>query len=147
MKLKNGRPPRMDLYGHNPFSARKPSLAKPPLGTGFADYSDLDTLSHWVDRFLCNRPGRLKHLRIFVSEFFIPTDHFNFEFNFYVDRRTQASWLAAALHIARTWGRIYTMAWFSLYDDPPNARHNEVAHGLIDQEGVRKPAFYAYRDG
>src|SRR5215218_7609125 len=32
MRLPGGRRPRMDLYGHNPFSARPPALRKPPLG-------------------------------------------------------------------------------------------------------------------
>ena len=30
LRLPNGLPPRMDLYGHNPFSARAPNLANPP---------------------------------------------------------------------------------------------------------------------
>ena len=35
-----------------------------------------------------------KRPKLFLSEFFVPTDHFNHEFNFYVSRRTQANWLA-----------------------------------------------------
>ncbi|MDQ3996748.1 MAG: hypothetical protein M3303_06985, partial [Gemmatimonadota bacterium] len=147
LRLPNGLPPRMDLYGHNPFSARKPDLRKPPLGRGFADFSDLDTLARWTDRYLSRGPGRRRHLRIFVSEFFIPTDHHNFEFNFYVDRGTQANWLAAALRITRHSRRIYTLGWFTLYDDPPNAKRDQVARGLIDTEGRRKPAYYAYQRG
>jgi hypothetical protein len=30
MRLPNGRRPRMDLYGHNPFTARSPNLRKQP---------------------------------------------------------------------------------------------------------------------
>jgi hypothetical protein len=147
LKLPNGLPPRMDLYGHNPFSARKPDLHKPPLGRGFADLSDIDTLAHWCDRFLSRGPHRKKHLRIFVPEFFVPTDHPNYEFNFYVDRSTQASWLTAALRIARTYKRIYSLGWFTLYDDPPSPHNDEVARGLMDQFGNRKPAYDAYKNG
>jgi hypothetical protein len=147
MRLPNGLPPRMDLYGHNPFSGRKPDLRKPPLRTGFADFSDLDTLARWTDRFLSRGPGRRRHLRLFLSEFLLPTDHENHEFNFWVDRRTQANWLAAALRITRRWKRIYTLGWFSLYDDPPRPDRREVRRGLIEVGGKRKPAYYAYRRG
>src|SRR5436190_14930436 len=30
MRLPNGKPPRLDLYGHNPFSIRAPNVANPP---------------------------------------------------------------------------------------------------------------------
>ena len=52
LRLPGGRPPRMDLYGHNPFSARRPVLSQDPLGRGFADFGDLDTLAGWLDRDL-----------------------------------------------------------------------------------------------
>jgi hypothetical protein len=144
MRLPDGRRPRMDLYGHNPFTARRPNLAKPPLGHGFADFSDLDTLAGWLDRYFRHRR---QPLRIFLSEFLIPSDHPNYEFDFYVDRRTQAEWLTAALRIARSWKRIFTLGWFSLYDDPPNARGDQVNRGLLDYRGRRKPAYFAYRRG
>ena len=145
LRLPNGRPPRMDLYGHNPFSARRPDLRRRPLGHGFADFSDLDTLAGWVDRYL-RRPRRGR-MKLFLSEFFIPTDHFNEEFNFYVSRRTAASWLGSALRITRRWSRIYTLGWFSLYDDPPRADRMEVNRGLLDYKGARKPAYSVYRSG
>ena len=141
MRLPNGRPPRMDLYGHNPFTARRPDLRKRPLGRGFADFSDLDTLAGWLDRY--QRRGRRK--RLFLSEFTLPTDHANLEFNFWVSRRTQASWLGAGLRITKRWPRIYTLGWHTLYDDPPNAAGNETRRGLIDHQGRRKPAYYVYR--
>lgn len=146
MKLRNGRPPRMDLYGHNPFTARGPDLRKPPLGFGFADFSDLDTLARWVDRYLA-RPRGKRRLRFFLSEFFLPTDHPNHEFNFYVSRRTAANWLASALRISRGWSRIYTLGWLGLYDDPRTPAGDEVNRGLIDQDGRRKPAYFVYRRG
>jgi hypothetical protein len=144
LRLPNGRPPRMDMYGHNPFTGRRPDLRKPPLGYGFADFSDLDTLAGWIDRYLGRRRSPL---RLFLAEFLIPTDHPNYEFDFYVTRRTQADWVAAALRITRRWSRIYTLGWYSLYDDPPNSAGNQVNRGLIDARGRRKPAYFAFRRG
>jgi hypothetical protein len=146
MRLTDGKPPRMDLYGHNPFSARRPALSDGPLGFGFADFSDLDTLAGWIDRYLA-RSGRNRSLRLFLSEFFLPTDHANHEFNFYVSRRIQASWLGSALRIARRWSRIYTLGWFSLYDDAGNPKGDEVHRGLIDADGRQKPAYRVYQAG
>ena len=58
LRLPNGKPPRMDLYGHNPFTARRTEASSsPPLGRGYADFSDLDQLDRWVDRNL-RRRGR-----------------------------------------------------------------------------------------
>jgi hypothetical protein len=144
MKLPNGKPPRLDLYGHNPFTRRRPSLKKGPLPDGFADFSDLDTLSRWIDRAYRVRRRRPK---LFLSEFFLPTDHHNHEFNFYVSRRTQASWLKSALRITRRWSRIYTLGWYSLYDDPPRPGGDEVNRGLIDIDGRKKQSYYAYKNG
>jgi hypothetical protein len=150
MRLPSGRPPRMDMYGHNPFTARRPALRKPHLGDGYADFSDLDTLVHWVDRHLGRRPGGGR-LKLFLSEFTIPTDHPNYEFNFYVGRNTAASWLRSALRITRRWPRIYTLGWISLYDEKPNGRngtHGDEPHrGLLDWTGAKKPAYFAYRRG
>lgn len=144
MKLPNGRPPRLDMYGHNPFTARRPALKKGPLPDGFADFSDLDTLVRWIDR--AYRPLR-KRPKLFLSEFFVPTDHPNHEFNFYVSRKTQANWLTAALRIVRRWPRIYTFGWFELYDEAPRPGGDEVNRGLIDIEGRKKRSYYAYKNG
>lgn len=143
LRLPNGRPPRLDLYGHNPFSYRRPELDQAPLGYGFADFADLDLLARWVDRYL----GRGRHPRLFLSEYFLPTDHRNHEFNFYVTRETQARFLRQALQITRDWSRIYTFGWFGLYDDPPRRDGLEVARGLLERDGDRKPAYAAFRDG
>jgi hypothetical protein len=146
MRLPNGKPPRMDLYGHNPFSARRPDLHKRPLGQGYADFSDLDTLSRLVDSRLA-RPRHRRYLKLFLSEFTLPTDHANYEFNFWVSRQTQADWLGAALRITRRWSRIYSLGYLGLYDDPPRPDHREVNRGLIDASGHRKPAYATYRHG
>jgi hypothetical protein len=145
MRLPGGKPPRLDLYGHNPFTGRKPNLHSPHLPFGFADFCDLERLARWVDRYL-GRP-RHRRLRLFLSEYELPTDHRNREFNFWLDRRTAADWLTAALRITRRWWRIYTLGWMGLYDDPPLPTHDEVNRGLLDIHGRRKAAYQAYKRG
>jgi hypothetical protein len=147
LRLPSGRPPRMDLYGHNPFTARQPVLSKPPLGRGFADFGDLDTLVRWIDRNLAGaQPGGGK-LRLFLSEISFPTDHPNFEFNFFLSRPTQASWITDALRVTRRWHRIATFGYLGLYDDPLRSDGQQVERGLLERDGTRKPAYAAFRRG
>jgi hypothetical protein len=149
MRLPNGRPPRMDMYGHNPFTTRRPALWRSYVGYGFADYSDLDTLAGWVDHYLGRR--RKGPIKLFISEFTVPSDHANDTFNFWVSRRTQASWLGAALRIANRWRRIYAVGWFTLYDEPPRGpggtAGREVNWGLLDWRGWQKPSYRAFKGG
>jgi hypothetical protein len=146
LRLPNGKPPRMDLYGHNPFSARLPRLKGPSMGHGFADFNDLDVLARWVDRYLAHPRGK-RRINFFLSELFWPTDHPNNEFNFWVTRKTAALYLTNALRITRRWSRIYTLGWYALYDDPPNAKGDEVNRGLLTFRGRKKPAYRAYKRG
>jgi hypothetical protein len=145
-RLPDGKPPRMDLYGHNPFTARTPHFGDPPLGHGFADFSDLPVLARWIDRYL-GRAGRNHKLKLFLAEFSAPTDHANYEFNFHVTRATQAKWTKAAYRLADHWSRIYALGWFSLYDDAPRPDGLQVNRGLLTATGERKPAYFAYRSG
>ena len=135
----------MDLYGHNPFTARLPDLREGPLSYGTADFSDLDTLAGWLDRYgYRNSHGR--RLRLFLSELTIPTDHASFEFNFWVSPRTQAQWLEAALRIARRWERIYTLGYLGLYDDAATARRargQSRADQAVGQEETAIPCLSA----
>lgn len=146
LRLPNGKPPHMDMYGHNPFSARRPLPHRRRLGHGFADFSDLDVLARWVDRYL-GRPRGRRRMKLFLSELFWPTDHRNHEFNYWVTRRTAARWLSDALRTTRRWSRIYTLGWFSLYDDPRRPRGDEVNRGLLTRKGRKKPAYRAYKRG
>jgi hypothetical protein len=145
MRLPNGKPPRMDLYGHNPFSARSPRLSRSEIGNS-VDFSDLDVLARWIDRNL-TRPRLHRRLRMFLSEFSVPTGHANFEFNFYVTQRTQARWIRSALRITRRWSRIYTFGYLGLYDDALRSDNSQVERGLIERSGRRKPAFTAFKKG
>ena len=148
LRLPNGRVPRMDLWGHNPFSLRRPNLSNPPLRDGFSDFSDLDNFARTLD--LNMRRARVKkqrRLKIFISEFVLPTDHPNLEFNFYLDRRTQARWISDALRITRSFSRIYTFGYLGLYDPPVRPDGDQTEWGLIERDGTRKPSYDAFKNG
>jgi len=147
LRLPSGRSPRMDLYGHNPFSARPPLLVNDPLGSGYADFGDLDTLMMWLDRYLRGARPDGHRLKLFLSEYSLPTDQENFEFNFWVSRQIQATWIADALRETRRTRRIATFGYLGLYDDPVRPDGRQVERGLIERDGTRKPAYFAFRDG
>jgi hypothetical protein len=146
MRLPGGKPPRMDLYGHNAYSPRLPKLSRDPAASGTADLSDLDTLCGWLDRYL-GRDGRNRKLKVFVSEYSLPTDHASSILPFWGSRRDQARFLAAALKLTRTFPRLYTLGWFSLKDQRPRPSHLETDWGLLDSSGSPKPSYYVYRNG
>ena len=143
MELPNGRPPRMDLYGHNPFSFRRPDLSNPPSTQGLVDFSDLGRFDRQIQRYL-GRP-RHKNIRLFLSEFTIPTGP-DSEFNFHVTRKTQSKWITSAFKVARKL-EVDTLGWIHLRDDPPVAGHTSVQGGLLTHDGKRKPGFYAFMRG
>jgi hypothetical protein len=145
LKLPNGHRPRMDLYGHNPFTGRRPRT-NAPQDHYVVDISDLGTFTRFLDRSGLRGTGGRK-LKLFLSEFFWPTDHANNEFAFHLTRKLQASWLSDALRIVRHSSRIYTLGWFSLYDDPPRSDGLSVNRGLMTFKGKRKPSYTAFRSG
>lgn len=148
LKLPNGRPPRMDLYGHNPFSYRGPSLFKPPSGPETVDFSDIGRFSKVVDTYLGKPRG--KKIKIFMSEFTVPTDKPDAEFNFYVTRPLQARWIRNGFRIAhRLSDRIYGLGWIHLYDDPPDpaGKIAVVQGGLMTYDGQKKPGYFAFKNG
>ena len=141
LRLPNGRPPRMDLYGHNPFSYRDPNLSNPPSPGGAFDFSDLRRLSRLVDRYLA-RPGHV--IKLFLSEWTIPTSRFDNEFNFYVTAKVQARWITDAWRIVRSSPFIYALGWIHLQDDPPG---HGSSGGLLDYRGHPKPGYFAFKNG
>jgi hypothetical protein len=145
MRLPNGKPPHMDLYGHNPYSPRKPDLSKTPKAYGTADFSDLDTLGHWIDRYLGRKPNG-KKIRIFVAEYNLCTDHANHLFYWWGNKQDQAAYARAALRITRSFHRIYTMGWFRLDDEAPRSDGQEANFGLLTYGGATKPAYFAYKN-
>jgi hypothetical protein len=139
MRLPNGKPPRLDLYGHNPFSFRVPNLANPASPNQNVDFSDLARLAKLVDRNLGRKGNR--HPRLFLSEWTIPT-FVDQEFNFFATPAVQAQWITDGLAIARRWSRIYAVGWIHLYDDPP-----VTGGGLLMADGTKKPGYYAWKGG
>lgn len=144
MKLPNGKPPRMDLYGHNPFSFREPDLRKPATPRGQIDFSDLGRFDKLIQRVL-GRP-RHKHIPLYLSEFAIPTEQQDLELNFHVTLGTQAKWITSAFKVARQVGAD-TLGWIRLRDDPPVVGGVVSQGGLMKYDGTPKPGFYAFMRG
>jgi hypothetical protein len=139
MRLPDGRPPRLDMYGHNPFSVRAPDLSNPPSPDEQIDFSDLGRLEGLVDRNL-GRPGN-RHPKLFLSEWTIPTSA-DVTFNYYVEPRIQALWITDGLRVANQLPGVYAVGWIPLYDDPPVS-----GGGLIEADGAKKPGFFAWENG
>ena len=147
-RLPNGKPPPLDWWGHNPFSPRFPNLSKPEYRgyEGSRDFSDLDLLHRDLGRAYRGEYRRFRRRppRIWLSEFTIPAERATYEFPWWTTRRGQAQWLSAAYRIARRTPWIAGLGWIGLLDDPlgtPRGRTN----GLMTYEGLKKPAYHAYR--
>jgi hypothetical protein len=138
LRLPDGKSPRLDMYGHNPFSFVAPNLSNPPFGQQ-VDFSSLGRLSKLVDRYL-GRPGN-PDPKLFISEWTVPTK-IDLEFNFYVEPLVQARWITDALRIAGSLPSIYAVGWIHLYDEPPTSYG-----GLLETDGAQKPGYAAWKAG
>jgi hypothetical protein len=140
MRLPDGRPPRLDWWGHNPFSVRFPNLRKRPYYEGLRDMSDIDTFIREIRRVY---RGNARAPRLWLGEFAVSSDRRNAAFDFFVSRRAQARWLRAAYRIADRNGYVAGLGWFGLLD----GEDTQFGHttGLMTRTGKRKPAFAAYR--
>ena len=133
--LPNGKPPRLDWFGHNPFSTRRPNMHDRPLRSYARDFNDSDTFyeeirSHWKPRHMAPR--------LWLSEYCVPSDKRTRSFNVHVSPKTQASWLSAAFRIAHTRPWIAGLGWYNLQDD-----YNYC--GLLNAKGKKKPSYRAYK--
>jgi hypothetical protein len=135
LRLADGKPPRMDMYAHNPFSYAAPGFSPTHSPYGEVQFKDLRELAGWVDRYL--RPG----MPLFLSEWTIPTRP-DEQFPWWVQPQTAAAWVTAALRECRAWHRIYALGWVNLYDQPP-----VTFGGLLTAPGTLKPDFYAFARG
>jgi hypothetical protein len=137
MRRTGGARPRMNEYGHNPFSRRCPDLALGPnfLQNGSRDISDADTLKSDVAAAFGSKP-------LWLSEYTVSSDRANRAFTTFVTRASQADWLTRSLRIAGAVGGVSGFGWFNLQDE--NAP-NGLTSGLLDTAGNPKPAFTAYR--
>lgn len=139
MRLPDGRPPRMDYYGHNPYSVRYPNLAKKPFSPLVCDIDDIDTL-HAQLAGIYRRYGHVP--KLWLAEFGI-SDSANPSFDYYVSRAVQARWVSAAYKLANSVSYVAALGWFELLDEPPTS-HGRLSEGLMTASGAPKPAFYAY---
>jgi hypothetical protein len=139
MRLPDGKPPRLDMYGHNPFTAREPNLSDPPTPEQSIGFSDLGRLATLVDRYF-GRPSN-PHPKLFLSEWTIPTEP-DEEFTYFASQEVQARWITAGLRIAQSLPSIYAVGWIHLYDEPPTSYG-----GLIETDGAKKPGYAAWKAG
>jgi hypothetical protein len=140
MRLPDGAPPRMDCWGHNPYSTRYPNLSLPPFAPRIRDISDMDTLHGELVRAY---RGHGSVPKLWLSEFGISSDRPNRAFNFYVSRAVQAQWVSAAFRLADSVPYVAGLGWYDMVDEPASIAGN-VTEGLMTAEGTPKPAFYAY---
>jgi hypothetical protein len=144
MKLPSGARPRMDLFGMNPYSERRPRLVEPQQGSR-VDINDLDWLLRRLDQLY---PG--KRLRVFIGEFGWQTEHGNDQWFWFVPMKQQAEDLTAAYRLAARVGRIDTLCWFQLHDAPVSKDASGLfftnwTGGLRKANGEPKPSQAAFR--
>jgi hypothetical protein len=134
-----GTRPRLDEYGHNPFTRRCPDLSQGPdyLATGARDISDVDTLVGEV------RTAFGAETDLWLSEFTISSDRANRALDFFVNRAQQADWLRKAYALAGSVDYVSGLGWFNLHDEPLSV-FNGLTTGLMTYLGEHKPAWDAY---
>lgn len=141
LRLPNGRPPRMDMYSHNPFGYWEPTFSPPANETqydyqnGEVQFIDLPWLASWLDRNLHHK------VPILVSEWTLPTSE-DREFPYHFSTQTAVRYIRDAFRISRRWHRIHGVGWINLYDTPGYAYG-----GLIQANGRKKPLFWAFAHG
>jgi hypothetical protein len=143
MRLPNGKPPRLDWYGHNPFTvpSRFPKLREKPYYKGLRDLNDIDTLHREVKRAYRGRRAP----KLWLSEFTMPSDRRTRAYEYFVSRKRQAQWITAAFRMVNRTDYVAGLGWFDLQDEDP-ADPAGLTTGLITHTGEHKPAFSAYRN-
>ena len=141
MVLPNGRRPRMDMFGINPYTERPLDMSLPHMPHR-VDFNDLDWLIRQLDRYYPR-----KRLQLFIEEFGWNTEHEATGWLFVVSRKEQAARLTRAYRIAARLPRINTMCWFQLYDSPPYRSEGKWLNwttGLRTAQGAMKPSRAAF---
>ena len=131
MRLADGRPPRLDMYGHNPFSVRAPKLNNPLSPFQQYDFSDVARLAELVDRNLGTPANSAPPL--FFTEWTIPTAP-DREFNYYVDPRLHP---AAALwgHHPQVGSDLWCGSWKIFWPDGRPLPHDECPMAVTLKTG------------
>lgn len=148
MRLPNGKPPRLDLYSHNPFFGREPNLANKPLSNNRMDISSLPLLEKLVVDNLGLAYGK-RMVPLFLSEICIPTHAGDMEFHGFVSPALQAIWIKKAWNIVSRQtilggkNYVYSLGWIHL-SDSRTPKIGSSYCGLLDLNGKPKPGFQAW---
>jgi len=142
LRLPSGKRPRLDWWGHNPFSRRYPDGRRETYKRYGRDINDMDVFAREVRSAYRSRGIRP---RLWLSEFTIQSGHGSSTFNFYVSQKAQAEWIKAAFGLANRQSSIAGLGWIKLNDDAPQSDRLERNWGLLTWRGAKKPAYYAYR--
>jgi hypothetical protein len=152
-KGKKARPPRMDLWGHNPFEGRLPNIKKKPIGK-FRGLSDVDTLYREIQRAYGLRTRgkgknarvsrKVKVPRLWLSEWTVLSEQSpNLFGGFHVTPAEQAAYITAGYRMVQKLKYVKALGWYRLDDEPSNGQTG-AAWGLLTADGARKPSFDAY---
>jgi hypothetical protein len=154
-KGKKARPPRMDLWGHNPFDGRFPNIKNKPIGK-FRGLNDVDTLYREIQRAYglrgkakgkrarVSKKRKVKVPRLWLSEWTVLSEASpNLFGGFHVAPAQQAAYITAAYRMVRKLKYVKNLGWYQLEDEPSNG-HVGAAWGLMTPNGARKPSFDAY---
>jgi hypothetical protein len=141
LRLPNGAPPRMDYFGHNPYSTRYPNLSEQPYDPQVRDINDIDTLHSELAKAY---RGHGSTPELWLSEFGISNSP-NRAFDYYVSPSVQAHWVTAAFKLVDSVPYVVGLGWYELLDEPPSAE-GSITEGLMTAAAVPKPSFRAYAE-
>ena len=133
MKLPGGKRPRMDMWGHNPWGFKKPSLKGKPSPYGTVTFNDLRRLVRRLDKVF-----RGRRLKLYLAEWGVPTGFKDQDLGYKLSPKAGRQWINAGFRIAR-WKRVYSLGWIHLVDKERNST------GVLDRRGNPKPIYKAYR--
>jgi hypothetical protein len=140
-KGRKARPPRMDLWGHNPFDGRLPNIKRKPIGK-FRGLSDIDTLHREIQRAY-EKSGR-KAPKLWLSEWTVLSEASpNLFGGFHVSPTQQATYISRAYKMVRKLKYVTALGWYRL-EDELNTATVGAAWGLVTANGAWKPSFNAY---
>jgi hypothetical protein len=167
MRLPNGQPPRMDYYGHNPYTYRFPNLTEGPIplpmsaqefaelrakkksrkrpklaDSGLRDLNDVDTLHSELAAIYRHRKGGAP--KLWLSEWSISAEGPTRGFAFFVSQPEQARWLTAAFKLVDSTSYVAGLGWYELLDEPPSIP-GHLTEGLLTASGTPKPVFRAFQ--
>jgi hypothetical protein len=134
LRLPDGSPPRMDLYGHNPYGFKIPNLKDPPSKKGSVAFGDLRRLVKALDKSF---PGQ--RLKLFLAEWGVPIGFKDKDLTYSLKVQEGLQWIRAGFKIASKWSRIFTLGWVHPLDTPRSSQ------GLLDKKGKKKPSYNVYK--